>query len=34
MRLALAFSLDVFVRVLDHDDGGVDHRADGDRDST
>ena len=30
----LAPALDVFVRVLDHHDCGVDHRADGDRDPT
>ena len=26
-------ALQVLVRVLDHDDGGVDHRADGDGDA-
>jgi len=33
MRLLPAIVLDVLVRVLNHDDDRIDHRADGDGDS-
>ena len=33
VRFFAAIALDVLVRVLDHDDDRIDHRADGDRDA-